>query len=274
MALHAWLDRKATVTDSARAEFERDGWRVFRQAIEADEIQWMRSCYRGAIKEYAEIPPPNNHPEWEPALSLLVYDAWHSNPLLQPIALSAHLAGMAASLLGVPRVRLYSEQILLKGPGRAASQWHQDGNELPVHPESLVTCWIPLVRVTPEMGTPSFASRSHLEGLTKFDHDVLEDQHLFFERLIHERGFEVVRSLSYEVGDISFHHGLTLHSAGANISEVARESIALVYVADGTRVLPPRTPGQKAELMQVLRGLIPGDPVGGVLHPIVFDRDA
>lgn len=65
-------------------------------------------------------------------------------PLIRALAFSKRLAGMAAQLLHVKRLRLYQDCVFVKQPGFTETNWHSDASLSPLDTNDFVTAWIPL----------------------------------------------------------------------------------------------------------------------------------
>jgi ectoine hydroxylase-related dioxygenase (phytanoyl-CoA dioxygenase family) len=139
---------------------------------------------------------------------------------------------------------VYHDQALLKEPGGGITPWHQDQHYWPLDTDDTITMWMPLVDATPEMGTMRFASGSHVDGY-------LGDM---------------------PIGDATFHFGWTLHGAGANETDRAREVMTVIWFADGARVTQPDNASRERDLERWLPGLKPGDLAATELNPLVFLR--
>ena len=243
---------------------------MLRGLLSGDDVSEMRSITHRALAQYDVRDSLADFPFLENVLSCLIINAWQNYEEMARISLAPKFASVAAALLGVERVRLYSDEITFKGPGMQESFWHQDSCGAPLPGESIVTCWIPLMKVTPEMGSIRFVNRSQRFGNVELVDFKGPNQHRFFESFIRDQELIVSNNLSYELGDVSFHHGFTVRSAGANQTDVMREAIALTFVADGAEILQPRNEPQMMEMFQILRGLVPGNAVAGPGHPLVY----
>jgi len=161
-----------------------------------------------------------------------LYQRGEHTEAIQKVATCKSLARIAADLLGVDAIRLYQDAVFIKRPGDGETRWHSDLNTSPFDTNDFVTCWIPLQNIPAQEdgGTGlSFASGSHKDFALPYWSDVdatdLSDRY-------------VVDSYdSYTLGDCSFHHGWTLHSAPGNPSGDTRYAYAVSFVADGARLL-------------------------------------
>ena len=116
-------------------------------------------------------------------------------------------------MLGVNAVRLYQDALYVKRNGDGATPWLSDLTMAPFDTNDFVTCWVPLQKVPcqEEGGTAlSFASGSHRDFALPYWSDPLEtDLSDRYEDTVIDYG-------GFEIGDCSWHHGWTLHSAPGN----------------------------------------------------------
>lgn len=159
-------------------------------------------------------------------------------------ALSPRFGFWAARLLGVPAVRLYQDALFVKRPGHGPTQWHSDLGLAPFDTNHFITAWVALTPV-PDAAAGgsglSFARGSHRDFAFPYFNDIRDPS------MDLEGRYEVEDASAFELGDATFHHGWTLHSAApapdadtgtAACREQPRVAWALSFVADGARTLP------------------------------------
>lgn len=176
-------------------------------------------------------------------------------------------AAVAAALLGVPRVRLYHDQSLCKGPGFGRTPWHQDQDYWPLDTDRTVTMWMPMVPVPEEAGGMAFASGSHRLG-SLCGSGISRDGDRSLSEEIERRGLPVTTYGTLEPGDATFHTGWTVHSAGRNHTDELRTVMTVIYFADGARVTEP-TPQQELDRQAWLGGREPGALADHELNPVL-----
>jgi ectoine hydroxylase-related dioxygenase (phytanoyl-CoA dioxygenase family) len=76
-----------------------------------------------------------------------------------------------------------------------------------------------------------------------------------------------------KAGDASFHSGEILHSTHANNGSARREALAVIYFADGTRVMTPNHEHRQIDMAEFLPGLPPGDLAASPLNPLLYASD-
>jgi len=209
-------------------------------------LETSEEC-REALEEYDVLLP-----------FLQVFNSWRVDAVVRAVASSPRLARTAATLLGVPRVRLYQDSMFLKRSGDGETRWHSDLHMAPFDTNHMVTAWIPLdhVPAQDEGGTGlTFASGSHRDFALPFwsrPHESGTDFSARYADVLNDHG-------SLRVGDATWHHGWTLHSAPPNdpwfgvpdddedaLPTNTRPRLALTvsFIADGAR-LQARPLGEK-----------------------------
>jgi hypothetical protein len=199
---------------------------------------------------------------------------WLDNPLIREYVLSPRIAGICAGLLEVPAVRLYHDNVLSKEPGCGRTPWHYDDHHFPLATHDVVTAWAPAQPIPMAMGPLAFAKPIDVyrlvEGVafdksnTSYDRRVAE--------LFRDRGVAVDDS-PFEIGEVSFHHNLSFHTARANHTTRSRVVLANTYYADGARVVdhPTMVSGDWQKFMP---GVAPGEVAASPLNPVCWPAQA
>jgi len=153
------------------------------------------------------------------------------------------IRGIAQQLLG-PEARFRYDQVFFKHPySNWATQWHQDDAfaHNPGNPTLKATFWLPLQDVTLESGCLQFIPGSHKAKL--LPHYPITQGIL--SPLVTDC-VDTARAVPCPItaGDITIHHGRTLHYAGPNTTDSPRMAWAVEFTAGGS------SPG--AQLMRVI----------------------
>lgn len=142
------------------AEFQRNGHILLRSIACSEEVAAYRGVIVAAREQFgAERTPLENRDTYGKAF-LKGMNLWPKDEGVRRFVLAGRFAKIAADLLGVEGVRVYHDQALLKEPGGGITPWHQDQQYWPLDTDDTITMWMPLVDVSPEMGTMRFASGS------------------------------------------------------------------------------------------------------------------
>ena len=151
-------------------------------------------------------------------------------------------AEIAATLMGVDRVRFWYDQMFVKDAGTGApTQWHHDLPFWPFRGEHLLSIWVALTPVTRATSGLEYIAGSHKWG--KFYCAVTPDEDGAFTdpdleecpNFSQRHDDESLEFLSWDVepGDCICHHPLAVHGAGGNAStDVRRMAVSIRYLGD------------------------------------------
>lgn len=246
--------------------FERNGHMHVRGIASREKIAAFRDVIRALVQEHSG--QTQGRIDDYSKLFTQVTNVWRMSEAAREIVFSRRFAEVAAQLLGASSVRLYHDQALFKPPGGDRTPWHQDRYYWPLDTDRTITMWLPLVDVEMQMGSMIFATGSHhASGLGDLIISAETDRRL--TSIIRERAWPIW-SEPIRAGDATFHAGATLHSAGANRSDRAREVLTVIYFATGTRVASPANPNQQVDLEVFLPGAKPGEEAKSELNPILY----
>ena len=187
---------------------------------------------------------------------------------LRKIALDRSIGELAARLAGVPAVRLYHDQSLVKVPGAPFTSWHFDGSFWSFEAQQGITLWIALDDMTQENGCLSYLPGSQrtasLARRTTIGTGFASAIDLYPEW----RAIEPV-NCPCPAGSAVFHNAFVAHSASANQTDRDRRAFACAFMPEGARFN-----GRQDVLPEHLfRRLRVGDPLNDeALHPLVGPR--
>lgn len=263
------LDEERSLTAQQISEYQEKGHTLVRNAASPQEID----AYEPLISEWVKKRNNHNKPLEERdtygKAFIQIGNLWRYDEALAQFTLSKRFAKMAADLMGVDSVRIYHDQGLYKEPGGGYTPWHQDQIYWPLDTEKTITMWMPLVPVSVEVGSMTFASESHRLGyINKMV--ISEESHRTLGEFIKGKGMAEVNYGSMAAGDATFHSGWTLHSAPSNPTEQMRKVMTVIYYADGTRIAEPDSNARRNDLKSWLPGLKPGDLAASELNPVVY----
>lgn len=249
--------------------FRRDGHVLIRGLSSKNETAAYRSYIAAAVERFNHEMRPILERDTYSKAFLQIMNLWVRDEAVRRFVLARRFGQVAAELMGVRGVRIYHDQALFKEPGGGLTPWHQDQYYWPLDTNHTVTLWMPLIDVTPEMGTLVFASQSQAEGyLGKLP--ISEESEEIFKQFVREHGFPLSPAPTMSAGDASFHGGWTLHTAPGNETGLMREVMTIIYVADETHVSQPDNKHRENDLASWLPGLKPGDLVASPLNPLVY----
>ena len=199
---------------------------------------------------------------------------WLRNQVFRDFVLSPRIAEIAAALLRVPRVRLYHDNALAKEPGCGRTPWHYDKDHFPIASPDICTAWIPLQSIPKNMGPLAFAVGMDAYKLvdtvpfskfgTGYDRAIAD---LFAEQNV------PVDDGEFQLGEVSFHHAYSFHTAGPNQTDVSRMVLATTYFADGAAVIPEPTM-ISGDWRKFMPGVEPGEVIASEYNPVCYPPPA
>ena len=173
----------------------------------------------------------------EPGRSLFhALGAWRIHPAFHDLVWHPRIAVPCAQILGRD-VRLMHDQLFCKPPGGGGGvTWHQDYSYWTyTQPMAHVSCFVALDDATVENGCVRYVPGSHRWPLLPVTGAFGEGRGI--ESVLSEgqrRAFSPV-PVELEAGEASFHHPLTVHGSGPNLSDRPRRATVVNVMADGTR---------------------------------------
>ncbi|WP_437664960.1 phytanoyl-CoA dioxygenase family protein [Sorangium sp. So ce1182] len=187
------------------------------------------------------------------------FDIGEAPASVADLVTAPRLGEIAARLLDVSAVRLLHFCGFFKPGGGSPTPWHQDLSFIPLDSDRVLSIWIPITDVSPDMGGLMFAGGSHRYGPLALPSALGR--------------FEIASNGAMRAGDISIHMGWTLHASRRNASRSMREAISVCYYGDGARVAEGDQVLFRRRLSaRYFAGLRPGDEAAGPMTPVVFRR--
>jgi ectoine hydroxylase-related dioxygenase (phytanoyl-CoA dioxygenase family) len=258
------------------ASFRRDGHILLRGVTGGAELL----PYRNAVNDFVRGRMPAIQKErlqntYGKAF-IQIGNIWESDDVVKKFVFARRFAKIAADLLGATGARMYHDQALFKEGHGGFTPFHQDQFYWPLQHPTLehhsVTMWMPLVDITPDMGTMHFASGSHA-GKYIGDLPISDRSEEILRDLIRDKGYPIVQSPAMKAGDATFHAGWTLHGAPGNPTHTMREVMTIIWIAEGTRVGEPANDSQKGDAARFFPDRKPGDMADTHLNPLLFHRE-
>jgi len=254
--------------DSIQA-FRRDGFVVVEGLLDDEEVEryghfvdaGVRARTRGDERTVEEKT------RYEQSFQQCI-NLWEDFPDVRPLTFHPAVAETAASLLGVPSLRVWHDQALYKEAGGRVTDPHQDQPYWPLEQANTITAWMPFDGSRHENGCMGYIAGSHRTGLRKFA-DIFSGTGYDLETIPETRGLEPYW-VEVPRGAIAFHHGLTIHQALPNQSDHTRRVYTVIYFKDGSTRVARKHPHPAVDRA----GIAPGAVVASDVTPIAWPREA
>ena len=229
------------ITDADVCFFAENGYWLSPKLIDDDHIAALRQAHERIFRGERDFDSPGFLGQWEAAAEdspklRQCNNGWWINAEIRKLVTSPLIGRIAAMLMHTPQVRLWHDQVLSKPDLGSCVQsdegnvgWHQDYRSWKASTTSnMITANVVLQETTLHNGGMQVIRGSHKWGLVEekggfHNHDLetLEQQYM-----AEGRGWEPV-VCRLEAGCASFHHSLTIHGSGPNLSAAPRLTVAI-----------------------------------------------
>jgi ectoine hydroxylase-related dioxygenase (phytanoyl-CoA dioxygenase family) len=248
------------------ASFQSDGHTVVRGLASSEELAEVGPIIEQLGVAHAYDKRPMEERDTYGRAFLQSFNLWRVDPVVSDFVRSPRFASVAATLLGCRGVRLYHDQGLFKEPFGGPTPWHQDQYYWPFEEVPTITMWMPMVDVSAEIGTMTFASGSHLDRTLRGP-GISDESQATFAAQLRNSGLPLHTHGALAAGDATFHAGWTVHSAPDNPTGAMRPVMTVIYVADGARVATELSVAQDFDRRVWLGDRQPGELVDHELNP-------
>ena len=256
-----------TLVESSLVEtFQRDGFVVVPDLLSADECEHFEAAVTAGVRARTagDDRPLHTRSRYQQSF-LQCMNLWEDRDDVRPLTFHPRLAQVAAELLQVDAVRLWSDQALYKQPGGRGTDAHQDLPFWPIKETESITAWVALQGETRKSGAMAYLPGSHLVGRRKFVNIFVGEPY----DLLNDPAMRSIEPVFVDVpkGTVVYHHSLTVHFTEANTTDRERRVHTIMYFADGS------TRGYPSDHFAVERAHIPvGAVIDSDVTPVAWPR--
>ena len=220
-------------------KFERDGYVIFRDVIDAGLVGEVRGHVEWLMKKHPERRPES-----------LGRELVHGDPFWVRLVGDERLLDIAEQFIG-PNIALFASHYISKPPldGQPVL-WHQDGSYWPLEPMEVVTLWLAVDDSTPANGCMRVIPGTQTWQLHKMKPVSDRANVLKSEIDVDPSLIDVSKAVDIELkaGDVSVHHPNIVHGSEPNRSPNRRCGLTIRYIPTTTRIT--RTPWDCAYLLR------------------------
>ena len=211
---------EAKLSEEQIAEFHERGFVHLREFIPEDMLAELREGYDAATRGVYDVDGWNQKIAAGDILQLGMPNThipgWRGHEYLQRIVQTGK------QLLG-DDIEYKYDQVIYKPPGNEVELlWHQDaGYGWPGKANyRSTTCWLALSEASEEMGSLQFMPCSHKQGIAEHVDATYKNPIGGALEVVVDQSKAVV--VEYGPGDVTFHHGRTLHYSRGNSTDQPR----------------------------------------------------
>ena len=225
---------QATITGDQQNDFRNNGFLTLDKFINLEFLDELKKridlLFKGEFETGIEPDEWNWRSDRDPSdVTRQICNAWKSDNLIKEVVCSPVIGQIVSELMGWRGARLIQDNILWKPPQGKPLAYHQDAAYIDwIVPQSMATCWIPLDNILQENGALEFAVESHLWELCppSDSFHAPEDYKEELNRYLKNNNKKLkTYAVDVPAGGVSFHHGMTWHGSGVNLTSQDRRAI-------------------------------------------------
>jgi len=234
---------KCELTEKDVLYYQENGFLVIEDFLSETELAEWRMAVTEAIAERNGIKIPgqnilvgmndgiNEDAEYFSKVFDQLINLWQTNKNVATLMLDERIGKMAATLAGTDGIRIWHDQALFKKPWANPTSWHLDTPFWSFSDKRALSIWVALDDATAENGCLYFIPGSHKE--TTFENKGIgKNMDGIFSVYPQFKNRKPIAS-KIKAGSCSFHNGLTIHGAGANMTNGYRRAMTCAYMPDG-----------------------------------------
>jgi ectoine hydroxylase-related dioxygenase (phytanoyl-CoA dioxygenase family) len=223
--------------------YQANGFVVIEDFLAPDELEHWRKAVMQAVAERGgrKIPGKdirigeedgiNEDGDYFGKVFDQLLNLWQTNSEVKELMLDERIGKMAAMLSGAEGIRIWHDQALFKRPWANPTAWHLDNPFWSFYDRRAISIWVALDDATLQNGCLYFIPGSH-KG-TNFDKiSIGRNMDGIFDVYPQYAKAPAVAA-PMKAGSCSFHNGLTIHGAGANMTNAWRRAMTCAYMPDG-----------------------------------------
>lgn len=212
------------LSEAQARQFDRDGF-LFPIPVfsEQEAAGWADEILQLAATGVTDHPVP-----WNQKTYLLL-------PTLDLLLRDRRLTDQVAAILGDDLLALSADLFVKPAGSTRRITWHQDVNFWHLEPFDMLTAWVALTPATPDNGGMQYARGGHrgrIEHVERPDADNILSRGQELAVAVRP---EDVTDVPLRPGEVSFHHALTPHASGPNLTDGPRVGFAIRYAATAVR---------------------------------------
>lgn len=234
---------KTELSQQQIQSFQQEGFLLIEDFLDQEELAFWRTSVTEAIKERAGQKMPgsdiklgeddgiNEDADYYNKVFDQMLNLWQTNDKVKQMMVNEELGKMVAQLADWYGTRIWHDQALIKRPWANPTSWHLDTPFWSFSDRRALSIWVALDDATYQNGCLYFIPKSNQE--TTFENPGIgKNMDAIFEFYPQ---FKSVKSVAVpmKAGSCSFHNGLTVHGAGANMSNGFRRAMTCAYMPDG-----------------------------------------
>jgi phytanoyl-CoA hydroxylase len=234
---------RSQITTAQIDTYRSDGFVVIEDFVDDDELEIWRSALTDAVANrrgkrfhddtvMSDEFRANEQSEFYDRVFDQLVNLWQTDQAMRELILDPRIGRMAAELAGVDGVRVWHDQALIKRPYANPTAFHLDVPYWSFTSRDAISIWIALDDATEANGCLYFFPGSHRETTTD-NVKIGQNVGAIFD-VYPQFADRPAASGAMKAGSCSFHSALTIHGAGANMTNGLRRAMTCAFMPDGS----------------------------------------
>jgi phytanoyl-CoA hydroxylase len=231
------------VTSDQIARYRKDGFVVIDNFLTSSEVAEWQSAVEEAIEQRHGLKIPGTNiktgqddginPDTDYYANVFdqLINLWQTNSRVRKLMLSPELGKAATLLSGANGIRVWHDQALFKRPWANPTAFHLDVPYWSFSSPDAISIWVALDDATLNNGCLYFLPGTHKKTDYR-DIGITKNMKAIFTVYPELASVEAV-AVPMRAGSASFHNGLCIHGAGANMTPRSRRAMTCAYMPDG-----------------------------------------
>ena len=266
---------KHNLTPQQIQEYRENGFLVIPDFLDSQELAFWREAVDEAVAKRDKQKLPDrvwvgdmeDDEKYYESVFIQRLNLWMDNEKVRKLMLDERLGKMATELAGVDGIRIWHDQALYKPPWGNPTAWHLDTPYWSFTTKDALSIWVALDDVTQDNGCLYFMPGTHKE--TTFENPgITADMASIFNFYPQLVGREAIPA-AMKAGSCSFHNGLAVHAAGANMTPYRRRAMTCAYMPDGSTFNGQRNILSKAQMAALKIGDLLNDDTQ---NPLIYSK--
>jgi len=234
-----------TEINQSQVEFyQENGYVIISDFLNPEELEEWRSSVSEAVAERKDQKIPgragkigeddgiNADTEYQSKVFDQLINLWQTSDRVKKLMLDPRIGEMAARLAQVDGIRIWHDQALFKRPWGNPTSWHLDTPFWSFSDRRALSIWVALDDSTLENGCLFFMPGSQHQ--TRMENTGIgRNMDAIFSVYPQFKTSETVAA-PMKAGSCSFHNGLLIHGAHANMTPGPRRAMTCAYMPDGS----------------------------------------
>nr|WP_068893220.1 phytanoyl-CoA dioxygenase family protein [Pedobacter panaciterrae] len=234
---------KTQITKQQIEDYRKNGFLLIEDFLDKDELEIWREAVTEALvqRDGRKLPGKDTKTGEEDGINKnadyfgKVFDQmlnlWQTNEKIKQLLLDENLGKMVADLSDCDGVRVWHDQALIKRPWANPTSWHLDTPFWSFSDRRALSIWIALDDATLENGCLYFLPGSFHS--TSFENPGIGKNMDEVFKFYPQFSSSDSKAVPMKAGSCSFHNGLTIHGAGANMTKGFRRAMTCAFMPDG-----------------------------------------